>query len=151
MKLFELAQRFIGEIREIPGEAHHPFIQWAHMLCNLGESQPDEVPWCSSFINACCWLLRLPRSKSAAARSWLSIGQAIELHNAMIGDVVILKRGSGDGAQGPEVLNAPGHVGLFAGADIIRGTVNVLGGNQSDGVTVASFKSANVIGVRRLA
>jgi uncharacterized protein (TIGR02594 family) len=118
------------------------------MLCALGPDQPDTVPWCSSFVNAICWMLRLPRSKSAAARSWLLVGRAVPLHDAQVGDVVILRRGGN--TQGPEVIAAPGHVGLFAGADLTRGVVHVLGGNQSDGVSVAGFKAVDVLGVRRL-
>ena len=143
MTPFDLAQRFVGEIRELPGDQHHPFIQFAHMLCGLGSDQPDEVPWCSSFINAVCWLLRLPRSKSARARSWLEVGRAIELRDAIPNaDIVVLKRGSSATA---------GHVGFFAGRDQMTGTVYVLGGNQSNGVTVAPFKEVDVLGVRRLA
>ena len=148
MTAYESAQRYVGEIKEMPGAAHHPFIQWCHMLCALGSDQPDETPWCSAFVNAICWHLRLPRSKSAAARSWLAIGQTISLEQAMPGmDVVILQRG--DGPQPPAtVIAAPGHVGFFSGLD--GQFVSVLGGNQSDGVTIASFPRARVLGVRRL-
>lgn len=138
---FALAQRMVGEIRELPGGAHHPYVQWGHMLCGLGSDQPDETPWCSSFVNAICWQLRLPRSKSAAARSWLAVGQQVHLALAKVGfDVVVLKRGSNP---------AQGHVGFYAGHDAEH--VFVLGGNQSDAVTVAPFPVERVLGVRRLA
>lgn len=144
MTAFQLAQRFVGEVRELPGTADHPFIQWAHQLCGLGSNQPDEVPWCSSFCNAVAWLLRLPRSKSAAARSWLTVGVAIDIREAKAGanDIVVLKRG-----QNP----VQGHVGFFAGFDPVKGTVEVLGGNQGNAVTVASFKEVDVLSIRRLA
>jgi len=145
---FNLAQRFVGEIQEMSAvNADHPFITWAHTLCGLGGAK-DEVPWCSSFLNAVCWMLRLPRSKSAAARSWLLVGTPIPLTEAQAGyDVVILKRGIG-AQPGPEVIQASGHVGLFAGLD---GTnVMVLGGNQGNGVSIAQFPSNRVLGVRRL-
>lgn len=139
MSLFAFAQRFIGEIRELPGAQQHPFIQWAHMLCNLGPDQPDEVPWCSSFMNALCWMQRLPRSKSAAARSWLSIGVPVPLEQAQLGDVVILSRGA----------PPSGHVGLFAGREGPK--VHLLGGNQGNAVSVAPFDVSTVLGVRRVA
>lgn len=143
-----MAQRFVGEIQELPGGQHNPAIQWFHMLCGLGGDQADEVPWCSSFSNAVCWLLRLPRSKSAAARSWLTVGRAISLEAATPGyDVVVLQRGTG-AQPGPEVLQAQGHVGFFAGLDAT--TVFVLAGNQSNAVTVQGFPRAQVLGVRRL-
>lgn len=141
MKAFDLAQRFVGEIRELPGAQHHPFIQWALMLCGLGSDQPDETPWCSAFVNAIAWTLQLPRSKSAAARSWLNVGQVIELRMAMPGnDVVVLRRGTNP---------AQGHVGFFAGLQGDR--VHLLGGNQGNEITIAAFPVSDVVGVRRLA
>jgi uncharacterized protein (TIGR02594 family) len=145
--LFDLAQRFVGEVAELPGAKHSPFIQWCHECCGLGPDQPDETPWCSSFVNRMAWMLRLPRSKSAAARSWLAIGVPVKPNEVAVGDIVILKRGGGN-QPGPEVIKAPGHVGLFAGWD--GGRVRVLGGNQSDSVTIAGFSAADVLGFRRL-
>lgn len=143
--LYDLAQRFVG-LKETAGPKDNGFIVWAHSLCSLDAA--DEVPWCSSFLNALTWILRLPRSKSAAARSWLNVGQPIELAAARVGyDVVILKRGNGP-QPGAEIVNAPGHVGLFAGVD--QAFVLVLGGNQSDAVNIQRFPIASVLGVRRL-
>ena len=156
MTPFQLAQRFVGEIRELPGSAHHPFIQFGHLLCGLGPETPDEVAWCSSFANAVCWILRAPRSKSAAARSWLRVGEVVELRQAEPGwDIVILKRGTGPGASSaldPQVDGTwpPGHVGFFAGYEQQTNKVYVVGGNQSDAVTVAAFDAGHVLGVRRL-
>jgi len=143
MTAFDLAQRFVGEVTERKGSgANHPAIVWALDLCGL-PMQPDETPWCSGFVNLICWLLRLPRSKSAAARSWLNVGIPVaELRQAQAGyDVVVLKRGTAEWQ---------GHVGFFAGYDPSRGIVSVLGGNQSNSVTVADFRASDVLGVRRL-
>jgi uncharacterized protein (TIGR02594 family) len=148
MTLFGLAQRFVGEVHEIAGIKASPFIAWCHESV-AGGFESDEVPWCSSFLNRMAWQLRLPRSKSAAARSWLTVGQAVPFSQAQIGDVVILKRGPAP-QPGPEVVKASGHVCLFAGAGHVPGTFQALGGNQSDGVTVTSFKVDDVLGVRRL-
>lgn len=148
MTLFELAERFVGEVKELPGKDSHPFIQWCHLMSGLGNNAEDEVPWCSSFLNVLAWLLRLPRSKSAAARSWLAVGRIVELHEAKPGyDVVIFKRGTGV-QPGPNVLHAPGHVAVFAGLD--GSMVHVIGGNQSNGVTRGVFDVTQVLGVRRL-
>lgn len=142
---FDLAARFLGT-RESPGVAANPLIL---SMLRLDTSWPeqDEVPWCSAFANFVCWLLRLPRSKSLSARSWLMVGTPIRLDQAEPGfDVVVLKRGPH--SPGPEVLQAPGHVGFFAG--LAGGVVEVLGGNQGDAVTRAKFPAADVLGVRRL-
>jgi uncharacterized protein (TIGR02594 family) len=148
MTPFDQAQRFVGELKELPGQQDDPFIQFCFTKCGYGPDTPDETPWCSAFVNGICWLGRLARSKSAAARSWLTVGQVVTLKDAVPGyDVVILKRGTGP-QPGPDVLAAPGHVGFFAG---IEGQhVLVLGGNQKNAVTVAAFPVDQVIGVRRL-
>ncbi len=143
---FDLAQRFVGT-KEIGGASSNPLIlAMLNLDQNVGQS--DEVAWCSAFVNWIAWLLRLPRSKSLRARSWLSVGLPVELTAAQPGfDVVILKRG--DGIQpGPDVIEAPGHVGFYAG--LSPNKVLLLGGNQGDSVSVAGFDRANVLGVRRL-
>jgi len=144
----DLAQRYIG-IREIAGGKNHPLVSWWLSLCGFDLSTPDEVAWCSAFANGIAWELRLPRSKSAAARSWLTVGTAIELVDLRPGfDVLVLRRGTGE-QPGPEVLAAPGHVTFFAGwqAEKVLGT----GGNQSDGVTTEPFHVDRILGMRRLA
>jgi uncharacterized protein (TIGR02594 family) len=147
---FELAQRYVGTVLEQPGSSHdHPLIQWWLSLCGYSLTVHDEVPWCSAIVNGVCYELRLPRSKSAAARSWLGVGEPIALKDAEPGlDVVVIKRGSGD-QPGPEVLDAQGHVGFFAGWD--GQSILILGGNQSNSVSIARFPQASLLGVRRLA
>jgi uncharacterized protein (TIGR02594 family) len=116
---FDLAQRFIG-VKEIAGTASNPQVL---AMLQLDASWPkgDDVPWCSAFANYIAWLLRLPRSKSLMARSWLQVGTPIKIEEADAGnDIVILKRGGGD-QPGPEVISAPGHVGFFAGIEHDRG------------------------------
>lgn len=144
---FQLAQRYVGVVRERPGEKHHPLIQWWLSLCFDGDLDlPDETSWCSVFVSAIAWDLRLPRSKSARARSWLLVGLPIRLDQAQPAfDVVVLRRGT---KHGPEVIDAPGHVGFYAAHDKTR--VTVLGGNQANAVSLAKFDVNDVLGVRRL-
>lgn len=152
MTAFDIAQRYVG-MRELSDKGKdHPFIQWCFTLCGLSAETPDEVPWCSAFMQHAPWELRLPRSKSAAARSWLLIGIPKRIEDAQPGanDIVILKRGTG-AQPGPEVIAAQGHVGLVAGVDLSRGTVDVLAGNQNNQVCVLPFPITQVLGVRRLA
>lgn len=142
----DLARRYLG-IHEQAGTKDHPLILWWLSLCAL--EGHDEIPWCSAFMNGLAWELGLPRSKSAAARSWLTVGAPIALDRASTSevDVVVLSRGEGP-QPGPDVLNAPGHVGLFHGLDAHG--VYVLAGNQSNAVTVAPYPRERVLGVRRL-
>lgn len=146
LSAFDLAQRFIG-VSEASGPTSNP-----HVLAMLRMDQEwpegDDVPWCSAFMNYIAWLLRLPRSKDLRARSWLKVGYAVDLENAEAGfDVVVLKRGTGK-QPGPEVIDAPGHVGLFAGREGSK--IFILGGNQSDSVNVSAYPVASVLGIRRL-
>jgi uncharacterized protein (TIGR02594 family) len=142
---FTLAQRFVG-LREIPGKEDSPAVL-AMLRLDAKWPEGDEVPWCSAFCNYIAWLLRLPRSKSLAARSWLACGMPVDLADASVGfDVVVLSRPAGGASAG--------HVGFFAGrADGTaagRGVL-LLGGNQSDSVGVQEFAASRVLGVRRLA
>ena len=130
MRPFDMALRLVGT-SEIKGDLDHPMIQWAHMLSGLGPDQPDETAWCSSFMNLVCFLTGYQRTGAANARSWLTLGEPIELEDAVQGlDVVVFWRNDPHGWQG--------HVGLFAGrAD--ENHVWVLGGNQKNSVTVSKY------------
>ena len=64
-------------------------------------------------------------------------------------DVVVIQRGEGK-QPGPEVVNAPGHVGFFVGYDAVRELVQLLGGNQGNAVSIASFPAERILGIRRL-
>lgn len=141
---FDLAQRFIG-VREVTGPTANPTI--LGMLRLDGDwPKDDAVPWCSAFANYIAWLMRLPRSKSLRARSWLGVGVPVAIGAELVGfDVVILNRG---GPADANVIDAPGHVGFFAGRD--REKILLLGGNQGDGVSIQGFPATDILGVRRL-
>ena len=142
----DVASRFLG-IEEAEGHTSNPQILAMLQLDSRWPAE-DEVAWCSAFVNYVAWLLGLPRSKSLGARSWLTVGRPGTLSEAQLGfDVVILKRGTGN-QPGPEVINAAGHVGFYAGSE--PGKVKLLGGNQGDMVSLATFPAERVLGVRRL-
>jgi len=144
---YELAQRFVG-VKEVDGTTSNPLVL---AMLRLDDSWPedDSVPWCSAFVNYVVWLLRLPRSKSLRARSWLLVGEVIDLEDAQPGfDIVIFKRGGGS-QPGPDVIDAPGHVGFFAGM-MNEAKILVLGGNQNNSVSIANYPKSHVLGVRRL-
>ena len=143
---FDIAQRFAGT-KEIAGSLDNPQLM-AMLTLDNNWPQDDEVPWCSAFVNYVCWLLRLPRSKSLRARSWLEVGQALDLKYGHASfDVVILQRGLGE-QPGPEDTTAPGHVGFYAGqTDTL---IELLGGNQHDQVKISRYHKERILGVRRL-
>jgi uncharacterized protein (TIGR02594 family) len=145
---FLIAQRFIGT-KETAGAMSNPLIL-AMLQLDTNWPKDEGVAWCSAFINFITWIVRLPRSKSLAARSWLQVGIPVPFENAVAdSDVVIISRGIGK-QPGPEVINAPGHVGFFAGWSQDKKQILLLGGNQSDGVTLAPFPRERILGIRRL-
>jgi uncharacterized protein (TIGR02594 family) len=146
---YSVARTLVGT-RERPGGEDHPFILWALSLVGYPDSH-DETPWCSAFTAAVAFLCDLPRSPSAAARSWLTVGRPVSLDEATVGwDVVVLACGKGP-QPGPDVVSgAPGHVGLFAGLNEDETRVRVLGGNQANGVSITTFPVSRVLGLRRL-
>lgn len=147
---YSLATRFVG-LKEAKGPTSNSHVL-AMLQLDAGWVTDDSVAWCSAWVNYIAWLLRLPRSKNLSARSWLTVGTVIPLNEAVRGfDVVVLKRGEGD-QPGPEVLKAPGHVGLFSAYEGggTTGVVWVLGGNQGDQVSLAPWPIGHILGIRRL-
>lgn len=144
---YNIAHRFIG-FHEVKGQVDNPQIMsWL----KLDHDWPtkDEIPWCSAFVNWICWLLKLERSKSLLARSWLTVGDRLQYPIlAKKGfDIVVLKRGH-DPQPGPDVINAPGHVGFFCKFD--GNGVLVLGGNQGDKVSIQCYDKTRILGIVRL-
>ena len=142
---YQLASRFIGT-KEVAGSIANPQIL-AMLKLDGNWPQDDSVPWCSGFINYIALLLGLHRTKNLRARSWLN-EKIITQSDAKIGfDLVVLKIGGGN-QPGPEVINAPGHVGFFAG--FYDDYVSILGGNQSNSVNISKYQKSRILGVRRL-
>lgn len=129
----EIAEREIGT-KEAPGTADNPRVLEYHQATSLG-ARDDAVAWCSAFVNWCMKEASVPRTNSAAARSWLSWGEG--LTSPRKGCVVVLKRGSNP---------VQGHVGFYVGDGV--GQVRILGGNQSDQVKVSQFPKTMVLGYR---
>lgn len=134
--MFTLFQRALKEKgqHEIKGAQHNPRIVAYHSATSLGASD-DETPWCASFVN---WVLKQEGhtgTNSAAARSFVNWGVEAELDH---GAIVVLKRGT---------QAWQGHVGFLYDHD--DKFVYLLGGNQSDSVSVARFSRSDVIAVRK--
>lgn len=129
----ETAENEIG-IKEAPGSADNPKVLEYHAATSLG-ARDDAVAWCSAFVNWCMKQNEIPRTNSAAARSWLTWG--VRLDEPRKGCVVVLKRGSNP---------VQGHVGFYVGDG--ASSIRLLGGNQSDQVKVSLFPKPMVLGYR---
>ncbi len=145
---YHIAQTFLG-VKDKVGAEDNPEIV-GFLKRGAASIDDDETPWCAAFVNYVALMLRLPRPPGLVlrARSWLGAGLVVALSDAQTGqDIVILKRGGGN-QPGPDVINAPGHVGFYAGHD--EDVVYVLGGNQSNKVSIANYDISRVLGIRRL-
>lgn len=102
------------------------------------------IAWCSLFMiqiaQNVCAEETLHLKHPALARSWLKVGEPIELDRLRFGDVVILWRGSPGSGKG--------HVGFFV--NILGDRIYLLGGNQSNRVCVADYDIKRFLGARRL-
>ena len=103
---------------------------------SLGD--PGKNPWCGDFVETCIRmalpdepLLGALGANPYWARNWLLFGQAVQ---PITGAVLVFERGSG------------GHVGFAVGQDDTA--FYVLGGNQSDAVTVARIAKSRLLGAR---
>lgn len=125
-----------GEIgtREAAGSAVNPRVMEYHSATSLG-ARDDAVAWCSAFVNWCMKQNNIPRTNSAAARSWLGWGAG--LVQPRNGCVTVLKRGANP---------VQGHVAFYVGDAL--GGIRLLGGNQQDQVKVSTFPKSMLLGYR---
>jgi uncharacterized protein (TIGR02594 family) len=137
---YEEALRLKG-LREAAGASDNPTILgWARRL-RIGYAH-DSVPWCGLFV-AHCIAASLPEEPLPAnplgARNWLRFGAAAEPAR---GAILVFWRGSRSGPYG--------HVGFYAGEDGDPQThaYHVLGGNQSDSVSITRVARSRLLGAR---
>lgn len=121
-------------VKEVPGPGDNPRIE-EYQRATTFPASDDEVPWCSSFVNWVMMKAGEDRTKSAAARSWLTWGRKIQ--EPVRGCVVIFTRPGHAGS---------GHVAFFVSreGDFIR----VLGGNQENQVKISRYPASRLLGYR---
>lgn len=127
----------VGEIgvKEAVGGKHNPQILAYHKATSL-RAESDETPWCAAFVNWCLAQCNVKGTNMANARSFLGWGKSLETPKA--GCIVVFSS-----SRGPR----SGHVGFYVGENP-NGTVRVLGGNQGDQVSVASYPAEKVLAYR---
>ena len=132
-------------VREVPGaEANARIIEY-HRSTSL-KATSDEVAWCAAFVGWALHKAGTVATGSAAARSYIGWGVGVSLRHPPIGAMVVLARGEGP-QPGPEVRDAQGHVGFFWSHGG-PGELVVLGGNQGDRVSLATYPVHRLLGVR---
>jgi len=126
-----------------PGEHTQRILEY-HKTTTL-RATDDETPWCSSFVNWVMIQAGYRGTNSAAAKSWLDWGKALDTpqHGAIT--VIKKKRAGRDASTG----SASGyHVAFYVRSNATH--VWLLGGNQRDRVKQSSypFRDYDVKGYR---
>lgn len=137
MTPFEIAQGYIGTT-EGPGPEDNPAIMAMYASVGHDWVEHDAVAWCAAFVGHCLEKAGLRSTRRLNARSYLDWGIPVDLPDAQAGDIVVFSRGS---------KSWQGHVGFFV--KTIGAMIEVLGGNQSDAVTIQRYAKSRLLGVRR--
>lgn len=108
-------------------------------LRNFMGIDPRYVEWCAAFVGSLLELHGYERTDSLMARSYLYYGEIVS--EPKIGDVVIFSRGP----------RPWGHVGFYIYDQMIDGELHyiVLGGNQSNKISVDAYPVSRLLGIRR--
>jgi uncharacterized protein (TIGR02594 family) len=133
-----IARSYLGT-KELKGPADNPRIMEMYRTVGHPQVEHDEVAWCAAFVGHCLEKAGIASTRRLNARSYLTWGEkVVRLEQAREGDVVVFTRGSS---------TAQGHVAFFLKAT--GSQIEVLGGNQSDGVTIARYAKSRLLGIRR--
>ena len=107
---------------------------------------PVRVEWCAAFANSVLEESGIPSNSThkypLTARSFLDWGVAVSKQNIQAGDIVIFPRGNS---------SWQGHVGFYIKTQYIDNKEYywILGGNQSNKVSVVLYPSKKALGIRR--
>jgi uncharacterized protein (TIGR02594 family) len=126
----DVALKEMGTKEKVGGE--NPRIIEYHSATTL-KAKEDEVPWCSAFVSWCLEKSGTKSTKNAWARSYL--GWGVKLDKPKFGCVLVFSRGK-----------QSGHVGFYVGENLLF--YKVLGGNQNNSVSVASYPKFKLLGAR---
>jgi len=127
----------LSGVKEAPGPANNPLIMgWGKKL--KIDYARDEIPWCGLFVGHCV-AEALPTeplpTNPLGARNWAKFGIKCK---PQPGAVMVFWRGSKDGWQG--------HVGFYKAEDDTA--YQIVGGNQSNAVTVARMAKNRLLASR---
>lgn len=115
-------------------------------LKELTGVDPVRTEWCAAFVNAVLDESDIPNNNDhkypLTARAFLDWGVSISKENIQAGDLVVFPRGN----QGWQ-----GHVGFYIRSININGVeyYYILGGNQSNKVSIELYRASRALGVRR--
>tara|TARA_B100000902_G_scaffold69388_1_gene75293 strand:+ start:291 stop:1802 length:1512 start_codon:yes stop_codon:yes gene_type:complete len=99
-----------------------------------GAQYADEVAWCAVFTGAVLKRSGNKYIKTAQSRKYAGYGKKVSLDDVKQGDIVVFFRNG--------LESGKGHVGFATGNKTDR-TIEVLGGNQSNTLSVRSYQLSN--------
>ena len=123
-------------LQEIPGPLSNPeIIMMARVAGVSNQYNNDDIAWCGLFI---AYVVissgRKPVEGPLWARNWAKWGVAAD--TPKLGDILVFERQGGGG-----------HVGLYIAED--NEGFYVLGGNQSNSVSITRIKKSRLLAARR--
>lgn len=128
------AWRELGQ-KEIAGGADNARIVGYFREAGHASVKDDETAWCAAFLGAMLERTGQRSTRSLRARSYVTWGAGIDVPR--LGAVAVLTRGSDP---------ALGHVGFVVGET--DDALYLLGGNQSNAVTVQAFSRSRLLALR---
>mgnify|MGYP006272910469 CR=1 FL=1 len=135
----QVGQALIG-VQEGAGPAINPtLIDWAQQEGGWVEKfyTDDEIPWCGLFVGHCLHVAGIVGpANPLAALAWAQWGQELALAQLCLGAVTVFKRQGG------------GHVGFYMGEDLDGQALHILGGNQSDQVSITRIRRDRLFAAR---
>lgn len=133
-KWLKLAREELG-VAEVTGAKSNPRVIEYFADAGHPEVRSDETAWCCGFVSAMLHRSGLPTTGSLAARSYLNYGK--KLTEPKLGCIVVFSRGNS---------SWEGHVAFFISETAT--TIRVLGGNQNNRVSIASYPKSKLLGYR---
>ncbi len=133
------ARHLLGT-QESPGTANNAAIlDWARQEGGWIERfyTADSIPWCGLFVGHCLLNAGISGPKNPlSALAWADWGDEVPFSEREAGCVLVFTRQGG------------GHVGFYAGEDADGSALYVLGGNQSDAVSISRIATDRLHAVR---
>lgn len=141
-KMIVEAAKLMGT-QEFAGIRNNPqILGWADYIGGWvgGYYNRDSIPWCGLFVGYVAKKAGKPVSqKLLSARAWLGMRGWKQAQNGpQLGDVCVFWRRNPHGSAG--------HVGFYVGESRDSKFYYILGGNQSDAVSVAKFPRHRYLG-----
>lgn len=138
-KLVVAGLSYLG-LKEYPGSGSNPVImQMAKTLQVDNIYSSDDESWCALFLCYLCWLCGKPMQfkqyEVLRAASFLKWGYEVKHGEEMFGDVCVFQRPGGN------------HVSILLAETAT--TYIILGGNQSNAVTITEILKGRLVSARR--